>query len=68
MMVGAGGAVGGAVTISLTYSYRRRWQIESSHTRKGQVSSSRFATQYQPVEAYFGFAPGYISTCVEINQ
>ena len=31
--MGAGGAVGGAVTISLTYSYLRRWQIESSHTR-----------------------------------
>ena len=67
-MTGAGGAVGGAVTISLTYSYLRRWQIESSQTLYGHVSKSRFAAQYQPVEACRGLAPGYISTCVEINQ
>ena len=66
--MGAGGAVGGAVTISLTYSYRRRWQIESSQTLYGHVNSNKFATQYQPVEACRGLAPGYISTCVEINQ
>ena len=67
-MAGAGGAVGGAVTMSLTYSYLRRWQMESSHTLYGHVKRSKFATQYQPVEACRGLAPGYISTCVEINQ
>ena len=42
--------------------------MESSHTLYGHVKRSKFATQYQPVEACRGLAPGYISTCVEINQ
>ena len=54
---------------------RRRRRADSSRRHlataprpHGHVSNSRFATQYQPVEACRGLAPGYISTWVEINQ